>query len=37
MIETNLRGVFLCTQAAARQMIAQGGGGAIATLSRSGR
>ncbi len=36
MIETNLRGVFLCTQAAARQMIAQGGGGAIVNISSIG-
>ena len=33
MIATNLRGVFLCTQAAARQMIAQGSGGAIVNIT----
>ncbi len=33
MIAANLRGVFLCTQAAARQMIAQGGGGAIINIT----
>jgi NAD(P)-dependent dehydrogenase (short-subunit alcohol dehydrogenase family) len=33
MIATNLRGVFLCTQAAARQMIAQGDGGAIVNIT----
>jgi NAD(P)-dependent dehydrogenase (short-subunit alcohol dehydrogenase family) len=33
MIATNLRGVFLCTQAAAKQMISQGGGGAIVNVT----
>jgi NAD(P)-dependent dehydrogenase (short-subunit alcohol dehydrogenase family) len=32
-ITTNMRGVFLCTQAAARQMIAQGNGGAIVNIT----
>ena len=32
-ITTNMRGVFLCTQAAARQMIAQGTGGAIVNIT----
>lgn len=36
MITTNMRGVFLCTQAAARQMIAQGGGGAIINITSIG-
>jgi NAD(P)-dependent dehydrogenase (short-subunit alcohol dehydrogenase family) len=29
VIDTNLKGSFLCTQAAARQMVTQGGGGII--------
>lgn len=33
VVGTNLRGTFLCTQAAARQMIAQGDGGAIINIS----
>ena len=33
MIAATLRSVFLCTQAAARQMIAQGGGGAIINIT----
>jgi NAD(P)-dependent dehydrogenase (short-subunit alcohol dehydrogenase family) len=33
VIDTNLRSVFLCTQAAARQMIAQGNGGAIINIA----
>lgn len=33
VIDANLRSVFLCTQAAARQMIAQGGGGAIVNIT----
>ncbi|MCC6191311.1 MAG: SDR family oxidoreductase [Anaerolineales bacterium] len=33
MLANNLRSVFLCTQAAARQMIAQGSGGAIVNLT----
>jgi NAD(P)-dependent dehydrogenase (short-subunit alcohol dehydrogenase family) len=33
VLGANLRGVFLCTQAAARQMIAQGEGGAIVTIT----
>jgi NAD(P)-dependent dehydrogenase (short-subunit alcohol dehydrogenase family) len=33
MVGTNLRGTFLCTQAAARHMIAQGDGGAIINIS----
>jgi NAD(P)-dependent dehydrogenase (short-subunit alcohol dehydrogenase family) len=36
MITTNLRGVFLGTQAAARQMIAQGDGGAIINITSIG-
>ena len=32
-VDANLRSVFLCTQAAARQMIAQGGGGAIVNIT----
>lgn len=32
-IAANLRGVFLCTQAAARAMIAQGGGGAVVNIT----
>jgi NAD(P)-dependent dehydrogenase (short-subunit alcohol dehydrogenase family) len=36
MIMTNLRGVFLCTQAAARQMIAQAGGGSIINITSIG-
>ncbi|HXT35282.1 MAG TPA: 3-oxoacyl-ACP reductase family protein [Chloroflexota bacterium] len=32
-ITTNLRGVFLCTQAAAKRMIAQGDGGAIVNIT----
>ncbi|HEX9067619.1 MAG TPA: 3-oxoacyl-ACP reductase family protein [Ktedonobacterales bacterium] len=33
IIQTNLRSVFLCTQAAARQMIALGTGGAIVNIT----
>lgn len=33
VIDTNLRGAFLCTQAAAAQMIRQGGGGAIVNIA----
>lgn len=33
MIDANLRSVFLCTQAAAKQMIAQGTGGAIINIT----
>ena len=33
VVGTNLRSVFLCTQAAARQMISQGNGGAIINIS----
>lgn len=33
VIDTNLRSVFLCTQAAARQMISQGEGGAIINIA----
>lgn len=33
MLADNLRSVFLCTQAAARQMIAQGPGGAIVNIT----
>lgn len=33
VIATNLRSVFLCTQAAAKQMIAQGSGGAIINIT----
>jgi NAD(P)-dependent dehydrogenase (short-subunit alcohol dehydrogenase family) len=33
VINANLRSVFLCTQAAARQMIAQGDGGAIVNIT----
>ena len=33
VISANLRSVFLCTQAAAKQMIAQGDGGAIVNIS----
>jgi 3-oxoacyl-[acyl-carrier protein] reductase len=33
VVDSNLRGVFLCTQLAARQMIAQGGGGAIVNIA----
>ncbi|HSO00319.1 MAG TPA: SDR family NAD(P)-dependent oxidoreductase [Candidatus Nanopelagicales bacterium] len=37
VIEVHLKGTFLCTQAAARQMVAQGGGGRIVnTTSVSG-
>ncbi|HEY8284194.1 MAG TPA: 3-oxoacyl-ACP reductase family protein [Chloroflexota bacterium] len=32
-VTTNMRGVFLCTQAAAKQMIAQGTGGAIVNIT----
>jgi Short-chain dehydrogenases of various substrate specificities len=35
VINTNLRGVFLCTKAAAEQMIAQGNGGAIVNITSS--
>ncbi len=33
VVNGNLRSVFLCTQAAAKQMIAQGGGGAIVNVA----
>ncbi|GAA0585811.1 SDR family oxidoreductase [Caenispirillum bisanense] len=33
VLRVNLKGVFLCCQAVARQMVAQGGGGAIVTMS----
>jgi NAD(P)-dependent dehydrogenase (short-subunit alcohol dehydrogenase family) len=33
VLDTNLKGVFLCTQAAARQMKAQGDGGAIVNIA----
>ncbi|KAA3661556.1 MAG: SDR family NAD(P)-dependent oxidoreductase [Chloroflexi bacterium] len=33
VIDTNLRSVFLCTQAAAKQMISQGNGGAIVNIA----
>lgn len=33
VINSNLRGTFLCTQAAAQQMIAQGNGGAIINIA----
>jgi NAD(P)-dependent dehydrogenase (short-subunit alcohol dehydrogenase family) len=33
MLANNLRSVFLCTQAAARQMMVQGGGGAIVNIT----
>jgi NAD(P)-dependent dehydrogenase (short-subunit alcohol dehydrogenase family) len=33
VIDADLKSVFLCTQAAARQMIAQGGGGAIVNIT----
>jgi NAD(P)-dependent dehydrogenase (short-subunit alcohol dehydrogenase family) len=33
VLDTTLRSVFLCTQAAARQMIAQGEGGALVNIS----
>jgi len=33
VVDTSLRSVFLCTQAAARQMIAQGEGGAIVNIA----
>ena len=33
VIAANLTSVFLCTQAAGRQMVAQGGGGAIVTIT----
>lgn len=33
VIRTNLKSVFLCSQAAARDMIARGGGGAIVNMS----
>jgi NAD(P)-dependent dehydrogenase (short-subunit alcohol dehydrogenase family) len=33
VLEANLRSVFLCTQAAARRMIAQGDGGAIVNIA----
>ena len=35
VIPANLRSTFLCTQAVARQMIAQGGGGAIVNITSS--
>ncbi|HKF60033.1 MAG TPA: SDR family NAD(P)-dependent oxidoreductase, partial [Dongiaceae bacterium] len=33
VIRTNMKSVFLCGQAAARQMVRQGGGGAIISMS----
>jgi NAD(P)-dependent dehydrogenase (short-subunit alcohol dehydrogenase family) len=33
VIDANLRSVFLCTQAAAKQMMAQGSGGAIVNIA----
>lgn len=33
VVDSNLRSVFLCTQAAARQMIAQGDGGAVVNIA----
>jgi NAD(P)-dependent dehydrogenase (short-subunit alcohol dehydrogenase family) len=33
VVDSNLRGTFLCTQAAAKQMIAQGEGGAIVNIA----
>ena len=33
VIDANLRSAFLCTQAAAKQMVAQGGGGAIVNIT----
>ncbi len=33
VIDSNLRSTFLCTQAAAKQMIAQGGGGAVVNIA----
>jgi NAD(P)-dependent dehydrogenase (short-subunit alcohol dehydrogenase family) len=33
VLDSNLRSVFLCTQMAARQMLAQGGGGAIVNIA----
>ncbi|MFL5807316.1 MAG: SDR family NAD(P)-dependent oxidoreductase [Roseiflexaceae bacterium] len=33
IIDVNLNGAFICTQAAARQMVAQGGGGSIVNIS----
>ncbi|MGH2585751.1 MAG: SDR family NAD(P)-dependent oxidoreductase, partial [Dehalococcoidia bacterium] len=33
VIDVNLKGVFLCGQAAARQMVAQGGGGCIINIA----
>jgi glucose 1-dehydrogenase len=33
VIDVNLKGVFLCSQAAARQMVAQGDGGCIITIA----
>ncbi len=33
VIDTNLYGTFICAQAAARQMVAQGGGGRIVTVA----
>jgi NAD(P)-dependent dehydrogenase (short-subunit alcohol dehydrogenase family) len=33
VVDANLKSVFLCTQAAARQIIAQGGGGAIVNIA----
>ena len=33
MIDVNLGGLFLCTQAAARQMVAQGAGGRIVNIT----
>lgn len=33
VVDSNLRSAFLCTQAAARQMVEQGGGGAIVNIA----
>lgn len=37
IIAVNLTGAFICTQEAARQMVAQGGGGSIITISSVGQ
>jgi len=37
LIDINLTGAFMCTQEAARQMIAQGGGGSIINVSSVGQ
>ena len=36
ILEVNLKGFFLCSQAAAKQMVAQGGGGVIINMSSAG-